>query len=122
MELKEINKLGKQNQGFLFKRTNFINELDGNSINREKIFYEEWKKENEENIRGKNFGFGILQDLFMKQRSHYALIHHEGAILIIKPRDRFIVATIIQWLGTNVGWCFLTNVVDKCGYKLVKKD
>lgn len=29
-------------------------------------------------------------------------------------------ATVIQWLGSDVGWSFLNGAVERCGYKIVK--
>lgn len=31
-------------------------------------------------------------------------------------------ATIIQWLGSNVGFCFLEMALDRAGFKIVKKE
>lgn len=31
-------------------------------------------------------------------------------------RDRYVAASVIQWLGTNVGFCFLRGVICKAGY------
>jgi hypothetical protein len=36
-------------------------------------------------------------------------------------RDRIVAATVIQWLGTNCGMCFLGNALERCGYKIEKK-
>ena len=31
-------------------------------------------------------------------------------------------ATIIQWLGSNVGFCFLEMALDRAGMKIVRKE
>ena len=36
----------------------------------------------------------------------------------ITKRDRMIVATVIQWLGTNIGRCFLETAFRKAGWTL----
>ncbi len=41
-------------------------------------------------------------------------------IFHITKNDRVIVATVIQWLGTNIGFNFLERTLKKCGYKIVK--
>ena len=41
--------------------------------------------------------------------------------LKITLRDRFVIATIIQWLGSNCGMCFLKESLGKAGYEIVKK-
>jgi hypothetical protein len=38
-----------------------------------------------------------------------------------KPRDRILAATIIQWLGTPCGFCFLEESRARCGYRVVEK-
>lgn len=80
---------------------------------RERVFAEEWIKENRKQS-GINFGQGILQDLF-GIRTLWAY----GWRLIVSRRDAFIVATVVQWFGTNCGWCFLERCVNRCGFKLV---
>lgn len=40
----------------------------------------------------------------------------------LTTRDRVIIATIIQWLGTSVGWAFLERALQRCGYRIVKDD
>lgn len=35
-------------------------------------------------------------------------------------RDRQIAATVIQWLGTNVGMCFLDQALARAGYRVVR--
>jgi hypothetical protein len=85
----------------------------------ERVFAEEWMKENRYGP-GINFGQGILQDLFGERTDGF--LRQFRWRLIIKPRDRFIVATVIQWLGTNCGWYWLEKCLDRIGYKLVPKD
>jgi len=37
----------------------------------------------------------------------------------IQERDNIIAATIVQWLGSPVGFSFLSEALEKCGYGLV---
>ena len=39
----------------------------------------------------------------------------------INERDRMIVATVIQWLGSNVGFSFLHETLKDFGYIIVEK-
>lgn len=84
---------------------------------REKAFHDVWLEWNEARA-GHNQGQGILQDLFIDdnpQSKGLTKIWHE----VINSRDRRIVATIIQWLGTNVGIGFLSEALKRGGqYKL----
>jgi hypothetical protein len=40
----------------------------------------------------------------------------------ITERDRNIAATLIQWLGSNVGMAFLHESLRRCGYDVAKRD
>lgn len=87
---------------------------------REKAFHKHWKSENFPS-KGINFGYGILQDLFINTDKKDTL-QSKRAMFWVQKRERRIVATVIQWLGTNCGWCFLTDVINSCGYEVVKKE
>ena len=102
------------NRGIRHKRTEFIDPY--NQINKEKIFADAWE---EENIPKSwlNQGYGCLQNHFITRPN----FHTMEATHKINLRERMIVATIIQWLGTNVGWCWLNETVEKCGYKIIKQ-
>ncbi len=87
---------------------------------REKSFHDHWKKENLIQP-GLNFGNGTLQGLFCSiPKGTYSPAFHHGIEVEITKRDRMIVATVIQWLGSNCGWCFLEETLKDCGYKIVK--
>lgn len=108
----DILKLGGVHKGYKHERMNYSdNEL-------ERIFHSEWKKENKQ-IPFVNFGWGTLQDLFATPPKHWTQ-KHGGFKVLINARDQYIVATVIQWLGTNCGFCFLSNVLRKAGYKIEK--
>lgn len=92
---------------------------------REKAFYEQWKKENEPRSHI-NYGHGILQDLFFLQvkdsPNHFMNVFNNlYCHTEINKRDRMIVATVIQWLGSNCGMAFLHEAVGKFGYVLHPK-
>lgn len=87
---------------------------------REMAFYEQWLKENEP-IAGINNGQGILQDLFIERNISQPLGQTKW-VVEINNRDRWIVSTIIQWLGSNVGFSFLHEALRKCGYTIVESE
>ncbi len=107
LALKETAK--NQNEGY------FPDRLEHNE--REKAFHDQWKKENATGA-GINHGHGILQDLFFKIEGNRIM---SKTILLeeINKRDRKIVATVIQWLGSNCGISFLHEALRNCGYRLV---
>lgn len=87
---------------------------------REKAFHDEWLKENK--VDG--FDRGLLQTLFIEHGGNpMSIFNEKGVIEIITERDRKIVATVIQWLGSNVGMCFLENSLARFGAQITyKKD
>lgn len=95
------------NRGYKFERTKYNQ--------REKAFYLEWLKENKP-AQGINFGQGILQDLFIEQSTDFPLTRKY--VEIITNRDRYIAATVIQWLGTNCGMSFLSEALKRFGARI----
>ncbi len=115
---KEISKLGAANKGYRHER------ILHPASEMEKQFYQHWKKENTKNPR-LGFGQGILQDLFSIQGGNpISLFNLKGWKIVITKREKYIVATVIQWLGTNCGRCFLEEVLKDSGYKItpIKKQ
>lgn len=99
---------------------------------RERVFSEEWEKECAA-VRGTNYGQGILQDLMLVPNNHapdrfkglwptFDVFGWWGVrwAFVINQRDATIAATVVQWLGTNCGFCFLEKVLRRCGYRLVR--
>jgi hypothetical protein len=85
---------------------------------REMAFFEQWLRENEPRA-GINNGHGILQDLFIEREGLLGL--HKWKIEI-SNRERMIVATIIQWLGSNVGMGFLHAALARFGAHISYKQ
>lgn len=94
-----------------------FNRLKGNNP-REVGFAQEWDKENDSDQSiCRNYGCGILQDLFIEAKGMFwgrRMTHR------ISNRERMIVATVIQWLGSNCGMCFLEQALKRSGYKIVR--
>lgn len=85
---------------------------------REKAFADLWEKENEA-IKGLDYGYGILQNLMFKGPNSPNLLWGKWNVVFnITQREACIVATVIQWLGTNVGFCFVERALNKCGYRI----
>ena len=102
-------------------------------INLEKIFMEEWNKENTDKV-WINSGFGMAQLLMIiseeaarqfdgpNQDGHqYHLFNSfmngpEMCVYELTEREQRIIATIVQWLGTNVGFSFIVRCLQKAGY------
>lgn len=85
---------------------------------REAAFARHWEKENLRNP-GTNYGRGILQDLFGEE---HPMFGHRAPHFkhIVTDSERFVAATVVQWLGSNCGMSFLREALAKCGYTIVK--
>jgi uncharacterized membrane protein len=45
-----------------------------------------------------------------------------GSVHFVEKREAEVAATVIQWLGTNVGFGFLRRALEECGYEVVEKN
>jgi hypothetical protein len=86
---------------------------------REKAFAETWEHENERPDKfAVDHGYGTLQNLFTTGHK-YDIMDPLKWVLEITDHDKYIVATVVQWLGSNVGMSFLHTALKKCGYTIV---
>ena len=109
-----IKKNGSKNLGWKTERLKFDKKDIENALSKH------WQKENKKRP-GINFGYGILQDLFFETIGNpLNILARTICHLRINNRDRLIAATVIQWLGTNVGFCWLKEALKNAGYKIVK--
>ena len=88
---KEIQPPDCPDEGACFERTAY-NEL-------EQAFSDGWKKEMTRKP-GINHGRSILECILNQP---------------VSLRDRYVAASVIQWLGTNCGFSFLHTVLNKIG-------
>lgn len=109
-----IKENGSKNLGFHTHRLNFDNS------DLENAFSEKWAKENKPD-RALNYGGGILQDLFYRPEAAGFKLFTPKRALEITNRDRMVAATVVQWLGSNVGFCFLEECLKKAGYSIKYK-
>lgn len=89
---------------------------NGRGDSLEVAFADVWEDENQARP-GLNFGHGILQDLMFKRDC--SPLPRTVCRMIIGQRDAAIVATVVQWLGTNVGGGFLHKVFQRAGWRLL---
>ena len=83
----------------------------------ERAFADAWEDKNKPGPL--DFGHGILQDLMFRNRPGEIVDRHFKRVPFwITQREAVIVATIIQWLGTNCGFGFLRTVLQKCDYAI----
>ena len=109
-----IKKNGSKNLGWKTNRLTY----DPNDI--ENALSSHWREENVKNY-GLNQGQGILQNLFFTAtKNPLSIFDGSYRIMKISNRDRLVAATVIQWLGTNVGFCFLSEALKKAGFTITK--
>lgn len=111
-ELEDIFNIVLQQQAWADNEGHRIERIKDSPI--EKAFHDVWLKWNYPSP-GVNNGNGILQDLFIERDIN---MFSRKWIAEISSRERWIVATIIQWLGTNVGMSFLHEVFRTVGMQI----
>lgn len=84
---------------------------------REQAFHDQWQQANAP-VSGVNNGHGILQDLFIERGNPMAFSRSVREEM--SNRDRMIAATVIQWLGSNCGMCFLNEALGRFGAKITE--
>lgn len=92
--------------------------------NREISFFEQWQFEN----GFRDVAANLLQQS-CKSDDPDCVGYHPGTVFGYKwapggaptERDRMIMSTLIQWLGSNVGFAFIQSSLDKAGYTVVQK-
>lgn len=77
---------------------------------REAAFAEAWELEN-----SRTYSTNILASLLCTESGKNTIVRD------LTPIEATAVATVIQWLGTNVGWCFLCQCIKKAGYSEPRK-
>ena len=95
----------RNNYGIMYYRTE--------KMERERAFAEAWAKRAAEGAADGD----LLDQLLIAQRRSTAI---DERLIAPSPRERAIVATVIQWLGSPVGWAFLADALKAAGYRLEK--
>jgi hypothetical protein len=125
-------KILRRNVGVDWTRTK-EKKTSGNQINLEKIFMEEWNEKNTDRA-WINSGLGVAQLLMIVSEEKAKLFNgpnQDGysyhlfdlfmngpgvCVYNLTEREQRIIATIIQWLGTNVGFGFILKCLKRAGY------
>lgn len=98
-----INYLGSQDKGINYNRIeeNKI-QKEYNWDNPEKSFHLEWRENNAKGLSS------LLNNAPMRIQ------------VKVTSKTRLIAATIIQWLGSNIGMAFLRSALEREGYQITK--
>lgn len=88
---------------------------------REAILAKRWDKEQHPPCF-LNGGIGVLAHLVTSKHVEHG-IFSGGPEIVPDPskltqRDADVAATVIQWLGTNCGFCFLEECLKEMGYEV----
>lgn len=95
---------------------------------REHAFAKAWERENTPTVGAGLRDFGVVQALMFNQnphaagapRAHPCFWWEYPLRFWITNKEAAIAATVIQWLGSNVGFDFLRRTLAACGYKVVR--
>jgi len=86
--------------------------------NREQAFADQWAHEH-------RIG-DLAQELMVrppKKGERRSPFGFDGVLAFwLTYRERVILATVVQWLGSNVGFDFLRQALARCGCEIVEKD
>lgn len=86
----------------------------------ERAFSERWKKENDSRWPHLN---DTLQKILTRPNKPFNRWSGNRPIAFwVCQRDATIVATVIQWLGTNCGFAFLRQCLKDAGYEVVETE
>ena len=90
---------------------------------RERAFMEQWDWEHEakygRDLLGVLFGIPCTQDDEGAVREYGTIDQYRQYPLgLPTSRDRIVAATVVQWLGTNVGLSFLFEALRRVGYEI----
>lgn len=75
---------------------------------RERGFAKQWREENDSGLNRRS-----LPDQLLANQPDFELP--------LSRRERRLVATVVQWLGSSVGFCFLEQALKRGGYRIEKK-
>lgn len=89
-------------------------------INREEVFARKWQEENDRrSLLDVLIRNGEVREVKLLRRGLADPIAESEVALLKLPvasaRDRAIAATVIQWLGSNIGQAFLREALRECG-------
>lgn len=108
------DKFGFVHKGVLFRRT----QDDCHHGRMEKAFAEHWDREQKPKAYV-NYGVGalawIVTGRFEKNIFGHDWTPHPEELT---QRDATVAASVVQWLGTNVGFCFLEETLRDAGYRI----
>jgi hypothetical protein len=89
-------------------------------LNKETVFARKWDEANHP-PSFLNSGRGTLEWLLCAEYRTGALGSGEYFARDLTQPEATAAASAIQWLGTNVGWCWLEETLRECGYALTKR-
>jgi len=86
---------------------------------REVVLAKLWKEESKANLLEHLFTVPCSEDDKDKSRHSHQFGWYKTPLGDVQDRDRIVAATIVQWLGSPVGFSFLNEAIKKCGYRIV---
>ena len=102
---------GSINRGYMYERVS--------THPREAVVARRWEEacEHKPHI---NHGYGTLQDLFFKPAGRGMFF--DTCIHEVTDVEKYVVATVVQWLGSNIGMNFIESALRDCGYRVIENE
>lgn len=103
--MKRIRHVGLHHERLLKKQNN----------PRERAFAKAWSREARETLQALML---VGSAPLTEHPALTAIMNRRRTAYVIDARDAEIVATVIQWLGSNCGMAFLSEALRECGYQI----
>jgi hypothetical protein len=88
----------------------------GQNNPREVAFAEQWREEN-----CREYCAHVLAELLIRRHDqNWTFCERVEQLAPYDQQSASVAATVIQWLGSNVGFCFLEDALKRCGYRIVR--
>lgn len=105
-----LQQRGNKDQGVYYERIAKNRKHGFNDT--EEAFLKTWNARGMRSSRDRIYGVNLFSFLCRPEKPEFGLKK-------VTWRDRLVAATIIQWLGSNCGICFLRTALQSCGYDIV---
>lgn len=93
--------------------------LDDGTSALERSFAEQWREQNDQ--FGDTYSNPAMLRVLLSEPEGPGEMHRKP-IVEVTQEVASTAATLMQWLGTNVGWAFMESALRRCGYKIVRDE
>lgn len=90
-------------------------------VNREMEFARLWEQEHAPRNGRADLSQELMRRPAKRGEQRDPLWNRGPVAWVLTRRDRIILATIVQWLGSNIGFDFLRRALRECGYDITER-